>query len=187
MKIQLSDLTAERKGRAATGLDQQRFEKLLKLFKKFYVKIYGKPVQERQVQTEIAYCLNSEEELLFFTLLSLKSGLTYDLLGLVCGMEASNAKRNQQTGVKVLQRLFQELGYAPQRKFMNIDEFLEHFADTEELIIDATEQTIQRPSDKKNQKQYYSGKKNAYGKSHAYQRQACPDTLSKSLPGRQDT
>jgi len=186
MKIQLSDLTTERKWRAATGFDKQRFEKLLKLFKEFYVKIYGKPVQERQVQTEIAYCLNSEEELLFFTLFSLKSGLTYDLLGLVCGMAASNAKRNQKTGVKVLQRIFQELGYAPKRKFMNINEFLKYFADTEELIIDATEQTIQRPSDKKNQKQYYSGKKNAYGKSHDYQRQAYQDTLSKSLSGRQD-
>ena len=169
MKIQLSDLTTERKWRAATGFDQQRFEKLLKLFKEFYVKIYGKPIQERQVQTEIAYCLNSEKELLFFTLFSLKSGLTYDLLGLVCGMEASNAKRNQQTGVKVLQRIFQELDYAPKHKFMAINEFLEYFADTEELIIDATEQTIQRPADKKNQKQYYAGKKNAYGKSHDYQ------------------
>ena len=113
--------------------------------------------------------MNSEEPLLFFTLLSLKSSLTYNWLGLVCGMEASNAKRNQKTGVEVLQRIFQELGYAPKRKFMNINEFLEYFADTEELIIDATEQRIQRPSDKKSQKQYYSGKKNAYDKSHDYQ------------------
>ena len=169
MKIQLSELTTERKWRAATGFDKQRFEKLVELFKKYYVKIYGKPVRERQVQTEIGYCLNSEEELLFFTLFSLKSGLTYDLLGLVCGMEASNAKRNQKTGVEVLQRIFQELGYAPKRKFMNINEFLEYFADTEELIIDATEQRIQRPSDKKSQKHYYAGKKNAYDKSHDYQ------------------
>ena len=169
MKIQLSDLTTERKWRAATGFDKQRFEKLLELFKKAYLKIYGKSVKERQVQTEIGYCLNSEEELLFFTLFSLKSGLTYDLLGLVCGMEASNAKRNQKTGVEVLQRIFQELGYALKRKFMNISEFLEYFADTEELLIDATEQRIQRPSDKKSQKQYYSGKKNAYDKSHDYQ------------------
>ncbi|HJW29321.1 MAG TPA: hypothetical protein VJ508_08700 [Saprospiraceae bacterium] len=168
MKIQLSELTTERKWRAATGFDKQRFEKLMELFKEYYVKIYGKPVRERQVQTDIDYCLTSEEELLFFTLCSLKSGLTYDLLGVVCGMEASNAKRNQKTGVEVLQRIFQELGYAPKRKFMNINEFLEYFADTEELIIDATEQRIQRPSDKKSQKQYYSGKKNAYDKSHDY-------------------
>lgn len=159
MKIRLSDLTTERKWRAATGFDKQRFEKLLELFKKSYLKTYGKPVKERQVKTEIYYCLNSEEDLLFFTLFSLKSGLTYDLLGLVCGMEASNAKRNQKTGLEVLQRIFKELGYAPKRKFMNINEFLAYFADTEELIIDATEQRIQRPSDKKSQKQYYSGKK----------------------------
>lgn len=106
MKIQLFELTTERKWHAATGFDKQRFEKLVELFKKYHVKIYGKPVWERQVQTEIDYCLNSEEELLFFTLFSLKSGLTYDLLGLVCGMEASNAKRNQKTGVEVLQRIF---------------------------------------------------------------------------------
>jgi len=99
MKIQLSDLTTERKWRAATGFDKQRFEKLSELFKKAYIKIYGKSVKERQVQTEINYCLNSEEDLLFFTLFSLKSSLTYDLLGLVCGMEASNAKRNQKTGL----------------------------------------------------------------------------------------
>ena len=186
MKIQLSDLTTERKWRAATGFDKQRFEKLLELFKKSYIKIYGKSVKERQVQTKIDYCLNSEEDLLFFTLFSLKSSLTYDLLGLVCGMEASNAKRNQKTGLDVLQRIFKELGYAPKRKFMNINEFLEYFADTDELIIDATEQRIQRPSDKTSQKQYYSGKKNIYDKSHDYQRQEYQNTLYKSLSGRQD-
>ena len=186
MKIQLSDLTTERKWRAATGFNKQRFEKLLELFKKSYLKIDEKPVKERQVQTEIDYCLNSEEELLFFTLFSLKSGLTYDVLGLVCGMEASNAKRNQKTGLEVLQSTVKELGYAPKRKFMNINEFLEYFADTEELIIEATEHRIQRPSDKKSQKQYSSGNKNVYDKIHDYQRQEYQETLYKSLSGRQD-
>jgi hypothetical protein len=186
MKIQLSDLTTERKWRAATGFDKRRFEKLLELFKKAYMEIHGQPVKERQVQTEIEYCLNSEEELLFFTLFSLKSGLTYDLRGLVCGMEASNAKRNQKTGLKVLHRIVEELGYAPKRNFMNVKEFEAYFADTEDLIIDATEQRIQRPSDKKGQKQYYSGKKNAYDKSHGYQRPEYQNTLYKSLSGRQD-
>jgi hypothetical protein len=159
MKIRVSDLTTERKWRAATGCDKQRFEKLLELFKKVYMEIHGQSVEERQVKTNIQYCLNSEAELLFFTLFSLKSGLTYDLLGLVCGMEASNAKRNQKAGLKVLQRIFDEFGYAPKRNFMNLKDFESYFADTEDLIIDATEQRIQRPSDKETQKQYYSGKK----------------------------
>jgi hypothetical protein len=186
MKIQLTDLTTERKWRAATGFDKRRFEKLLEFFKKTDMEIHGQPVKERQVQTEIESCLNSEEELLFFTLFSLKSGLTYDWLGLVCGMEASNAKRNQKTGLKVLQRIFEELGYAPKRNFINVKEFETYFAGTEELISDATEQRIQRPSDKESQKRYYSGKKNAYDQIHDYQRQAYQDTLYQSLSGRQD-
>ena len=36
------------------------------------------------------------------TLFNLKSGLTYDLLGLVSGMDASNAKRNQDAGLAIL-------------------------------------------------------------------------------------
>jgi hypothetical protein len=40
-------------------------------------------------------------ELLLFTLLSLKSGLTLDLLGLMCGMDGSNVKRNQLIGLEI--------------------------------------------------------------------------------------
>jgi hypothetical protein len=47
------------------------------------------------------YCINNKEELLLFTLLSLKSGLTLDLLGLMCGMDGSNVKRNQLIGLEI--------------------------------------------------------------------------------------
>jgi len=140
----------------------------LELFKKSCLKIYGKPVKERHVQTEIDYWLNSAEELLFFTGCSLNSGLPYDLLGLVCGLAASNAKRNQKTGVAGWQRIFPELGYAQKRKFMNSSGFLEYFAATEELLIDATAQRLPRPVDNKSPQQYYSAKTNAYDKSHDY-------------------
>jgi len=49
----------------------------------------------RKVEANFGYCIANEEELLLFTLFSLKSGLTYDVLGIVCGMNGSNAKRNQ--------------------------------------------------------------------------------------------
>ena len=52
----------------------------------------------RPAEIEVRASLQSEEELLYFTLFSLKCGLTYDLLGLVCGMDGSNAKRNQEIG-----------------------------------------------------------------------------------------
>ena len=47
------------------------------------------------------YCIKNEENLLLFTLFSLKSGLTYDVLGFVCGMNDSNAKRNQTVGLDI--------------------------------------------------------------------------------------
>lgn len=159
MKIKLSDLTTERQWRSATGLDKNRFYKLLSYFKKCYLDTYGKDLKNRQVNSNILYCIENEDELLLFTLLSLKSGLTYDVLGLVCGMEGSNAKRNQEIGLKILNKTLEGLGYAPRRNFMDINDFCEYFSDTDSLIIDATEQRIQRPVDKEKQKDYYSGKK----------------------------
>jgi hypothetical protein len=82
MKLKISDLKTERQWRAATGFDQARFEKLLALFTASYLHLYGKSVAHRQAEIEVTPSLTSVEELLFFTLFSLKAGLTYDLLGL---------------------------------------------------------------------------------------------------------
>ena len=104
MKLQLTDLKTERQWRAATGFDERRFQQLLGLFKTAYESLYGQTVGERHTLIEVTPSLTSEEELRYFTLFSLKSGLTYDLLGLVCGMEGAKAKRNQELGVKGLQK-----------------------------------------------------------------------------------
>ena len=159
MKISVSDLQTERQWRSATGLDKARFYNLLPKFEKAYIEIYGKTLKERLVENNVNYCIHNEEELLLFTLLSFKSGLTYDLLGLVCGTDGSNAERNQKTGLKILMKSLESSGHAPKRNFMNINDFKEYFADADTLKIDATEQRIQRPSDKEKQKDYYSGKK----------------------------
>jgi len=47
----------------------------------------------------------------------------------------------------------------PKGNFLNVKDFEDFFADEKQLIIDATEQAIQRPSDKEQQKECYSGKK----------------------------
>lgn len=103
MKLKISDLNTGREWSAATGLTKTQFEKLLVLFTASYLELYGQSVAERQAEIEVAPCLSSEEELLFFTLFSLKVGLTYDVLGFVSGMDGSNAKRNQQLGLTVLE------------------------------------------------------------------------------------
>ena len=159
MKFGITDLKTERQSRAAIGMDKAGFSKLSDAFKKSYFEIYGTSLKERKMDNGVEYCINNEEELLLYTLFSLKSGLTYDLLGLVSGMDGSNAKRNQDTGLEVLGKTLATLGCSPKRNFMNKKDFEEFFAGEESLIIDASEQGIQRPSDRKQQKLCYSGKK----------------------------
>ena len=47
----------------------------------------------------------------------------------MCGMNASNTKRNQKTGVDILNKTLLTLGHLPSRNFMTIKEFEECFAD----------------------------------------------------------
>lgn len=163
MKLAIKELRNERQWRAATGLDEKRFYQLLKLFKVSYVRKYGDKVGARQAEIEVTPSLQSEEELLSFTLFSLKSGLTYDLLGVVCGMDGSNAKRNQELGLTVLKETLAAAGYAPKREFKTAAEFAAYLKKEKTLLLDGTEQRIQRPAQDEAQKACYSGKKRAYG------------------------
>lgn len=159
MKLKISDLKTDRQWRSATGFDKARFEKLLVSFTASYLHLYGNSVAERQADIEVISSLPSEEELLFFTLFSLKAGLTYDLLGLVCGMDASNAKRNQELGLGVLEQALAAVTCLPKREFKDAAEFAEYLENEEVLIFDGTEQRTQRPSNDEDQKENYSGKK----------------------------
>ena len=159
MNLKLSDLTTDRKWRAATGLDKQKFYTLLPLFSARYKELHFRTLAEKQADIESEFCIKSEEELLYFTLFSLKSGLTYDLLGIVSGMDASNAKRQQTTGVEVLEHTLQLSQHMPSRNILNKKEFESFLKNIDTLFIDATEQRIQRPKDNETQKMYYSGKK----------------------------
>jgi len=76
MKLQISDLTTDRQWCAATGYTQAQFAKLLALFTQSYFELYGQSVAQRQANIEVTPSLSSEEELLLFTLFSLKAGLT---------------------------------------------------------------------------------------------------------------
>ena len=159
MKLAIKELRNKRQWRAATGLEERQFRVLLKLFTNSYEKKHGASVETRQAEIEVTPSLQSEEELLFFTLFSLKCGLTYDLLGLVCGMDGSNAKRNQEIGLAVLKETLETAGCAPKRGFQSAEEFSQSLKKEKTLLLDGTEQRIQRPKDGEMQKQMYSGKK----------------------------
>ena len=160
MKLLITDLRTERQWRSATGLDQKRFDKLLLLFEKAYLDLFAQSIEQRQEDCPEQPCLNTYTDLLFFTLFSLKSGLTYDLLGLVTGMDGSSAKRNQDLGLAVLLQTLMVSGYAPKRSFRSPEEFQIYFQKHKTLIVDATEQRTQRPKASDYQELMYSGKKN---------------------------
>lgn len=161
MKLQISDLTTERQWRAAIGADQARFEQLLVLFTASYGALFGHSVAHRQADLEGTPSLRSEQELWFFTLFSLKAGLTYDVLGFVSGMDAANAKRKQTLGLQVLEQSLRTAHCLPQRKVANAAEFADYFQHEETLICEGVEQRIQRPGDHEVQQDHYSGKKSA--------------------------
>jgi hypothetical protein len=162
MKIQVSELKTKRQWRSATGLDKQKFYELLVEYEKCYLKTYGAKLSKRKAETRIAYCIRTEEEQLLFTLFSLKSGLTYDVLGLVCGMNGANAKRNQTAGLQILTQSLKNMGHAPKRQILTVTDLEACFPHTDELLMDATEQRIQHSSIPQKQKEYFSGKKKCH-------------------------
>jgi len=99
------------------------------------------------------------ESLLLLTLFYMKTGVTYDVLGVVFGMDGSSAQRNFEKGMYALQRALDNLGLLPAREFGSIKEFEEHMKKEEKLLLDATEIRVVRPSDNESQKDMYSGKK----------------------------
>ena len=127
MKITVSDLKQNRQWRAMLGLSEKQFYILLKPFKEAYFNTYKEELAKRKVDVNINYCIKNEEELLLFTLLSLKVGLTYDALGIFCEMNASNAKRNQKIGLDILKITLKQLDHMPIRNILNKKSLMSYF------------------------------------------------------------
>jgi hypothetical protein len=159
MKLSISDLKTDRHWRASTGLNEKKFSELVLIFEEKYQEIFQEGFEDKKARSPMESAVQNCEELLLLTLFSLKSGLTYDLLGVVLGMDGTTAKRNQEVGIRVLKEALRETGDAPRREFKTVKAFQDYFKDNDILIIDGTEQAIERPQDNVAQKQNYSGKK----------------------------
>lgn len=160
MNIHYQKLNTNRQWKATTGVSQKQFEILVPLFTDAYVQLFGKSMQERQSDGTTAACLKTPAELLFFLLFYLKNGLTFDVIGFVFGMNGSNARRNLEIATRVLRASLTPLGVMPKREFEDVAEFEEYFKEHKTLILDGTEQRMQRPDNQTEQKVCYSGKKN---------------------------
>lgn len=108
--------------------------------------------------------LKTKSEKLFFILLYFKCYPTFDLLGLMFDLNRSNANRNVQKLLPVLEKTLGEVMVLPKRKIHTIKELFEMFPEVRNLFLDATERQIPRPKDKDKQKENYSGKKKRHTK-----------------------
>ena len=159
MSINYKDIRTERQWKASTGLNEQQFHHLVSLFGQSYENLFGESITERQSNSTQQSTFRSYEDLLFFGLYSIKSGLTYDLLGLSFGLSPSNAHANQAMVLGVLQAALEVGGWMPVREYTSDEEFIEHWKSEAGIMVDATEQRRQRPGNQIDQKADYSGKK----------------------------
>lgn len=167
MKISIQDLKIPRQWRAAVGCDAPQFDELLRVFAQAYAALNGSQLADRMaLNQEVGTHMKDESDLLFFTLFSCKSGLTYDVLGLVCGMDAATAKHRLDEGLVVLREALRRAGCLAEREFQAPAELQRYFSKRRALLLDATEFVTQRPHEKEAQKARYSGKKNATPSRH---------------------
>lgn len=160
MAINYQQIRDDRQWRSATGLNESQFTKLVEEFKLTYEDLLGENIVERITNSSSKSSFTTYEDLLFFLLYSIKSGLTYDLLGLSFDIDRSNAFRIQSFGLRILERTLYRLDFMPKRFFEDLDDFKGMMSEHEQIILDACEQKRQRPQNQDDQKDDYSGKKN---------------------------
>ena len=159
MSLSYKNIRTTRQWRSATGLTENQFHDLILLFKNSYERLYGKSIEQRGKDNPNSAIFNSYEELLFFGLYSFKSGLTLDLLALSFDMSLSNASQYQKLFIQVLEKSFIHSGHLPKRTFENQTDLKEQLLNQVAVLLDVTEQPIQRAVNQKEQKKDYSGKK----------------------------
>ena len=159
MAISYNDIRTQRQWRAATGLKEEQFKELVKLFAQTYEDFFETTLEEQIADRSDDPKFKTYEDILYFTLYSLKSGLTYDLLGLSFGLSRSEAFDKQASGVRLLQMTLQENDHLPRRTYHSFSEIETHLKDYDELLIDGSEQIRQRADNQQDQKDDYSGKK----------------------------
>jgi hypothetical protein len=162
MGVTYKTLKTDREWKSNTGLSEPEFHTLARAYRAAYESIYLNNVEERQANSTQEAIFKTCEDQLFFLLFSLKTGLTYDSLAFVFGCSQPVAKTNQDLFLKILEVALHQSGAMPRREFSDPNDFNSYFESHKTLILDGTEQSIQRPKDKELQKAHYSGKKKTY-------------------------
>ena len=134
MGLSYQALKTTRQWRSSTGLDGAQFVVLCGHFAQAYESVYGQSLAERKGNSSREAVFRSYEELLFFILFSLKSGVTYDVLGLIFGCDMATAQRNQKENLPILRAALAAAGVMPARAFKTVQEFEDYFSNRVDAI-----------------------------------------------------
>ena len=158
MAIHYQAIRTKREWKSTIGLSEEEFTNLCKLYGSVYENYHGYTID---VPDTSNITFKTYEESVFFVLFQLKQGLNFDTLGFVFGTDGSNAHRHFVNFIKLLEITLTIHDFMPKRKIKDLSEFTKYLANEAEIIIDVSEESIERPKDKIQQKAHYSGKKNS--------------------------
>jgi Helix-turn-helix of DDE superfamily endonuclease len=154
-------LNQDRLIRAITGLNRKAFEELVPSFTEAYEQSLVKPVEDRKraLGGGRKATLRTPSEKLLYILVYCKCYPTFDLLSVLFNFDRSCVHDWVHRLLPILETTLGYKQVLPERQVRSIEEFLEHFPDVREVILDGTERPVQRPQDPDKQKSHYSGKK----------------------------
>lgn len=158
MNIQRA-LQDERLMRAVISMGRKEFTDLLKRFAPLVKRVKYKQGRKRKKGAGRKHTLKTAEQKLFYMLFYMKCYPTFDVAAFFFGVDKSQAKRWVDEMRFFLEKALGNAMALPSRKIKSVKEFLKRFPAVKELIIDGTERPVQRPKNKKKQKERYSGKK----------------------------
>jgi hypothetical protein len=150
---------------ALTGLTPEEFTSLLPLFSRVWQESKLKDYQNHRKSRKRKPgggrkgCLRGMNDKLFFILFYHKCYPTYDLAGFIFSFDRSNAFHQKEQLAKILEKTLGKKAVLPKRRLKSMEEFFEMFPEAKEIFPDGTERPVQRPQDRKLQKDKYSGKK----------------------------
>lgn len=107
------------------------------------------------------------EDALYFILFYLKTYPTEEVMASTFFMHQPQVNLWKRLLQNILETCLGKMGVLPTRDTKNLNKLLKKM-NLKEVIIDASERSIQRPLDNDAQKEYYSGKKSSFGKKHYY-------------------
>jgi len=180
-----------------TGLNTVQFsllaQRLKPLWNNFEYKRLFRNNRKRAIGGGRKYRLETIEDKLVLILLWYRTYAIFELLGLIFNLDATNIGRLIRKLIPLVEvaadsnlKFFLKNINKGRKKIRTWEEFARAYPDLIEIIIDTTEQKRRRPTNKKKQKNFYSGKKHQ----HSFKTQIVVSRLgrilnvSKSYQGR---